>query len=85
MQLWMVGIAPLPNDGGAMTNIQTKFVVFYGKVDERPSDWYWTGAQDVDEPFKPFETKADAIEHALRSGAGRLPGFVATYVPHVRV
>ena len=60
-----------------MTDIQAKFAVFYGKVDERPSVWYWTGAPDVDEPFNgpitgPFETKEDAIEHAIRSGAGRL-------------
>jgi hypothetical protein len=77
MPMWVVGIAPLPNDGGPMTGIQAKFAVFYGRVDERPPGWYWTGAPDVDEPFKgpiggPFETKADAIEHAIRSGAGRL-------------
>jgi hypothetical protein len=68
VQLWMVGIASLPNDGGPMTSIQAKFAVFYGKVDERPSGWYWTEAPPDDEgdrpkgPFTgPFETKADAI------------------------
>jgi hypothetical protein len=61
-----------------MTSIQSKFAVFYGRVDERASGWYWTEApEDVDElpkgPFTgPFETKSDAIEHAIRSGAGRL-------------
>ena len=74
----MVGIAPLQNDGERMTGIHAKFAVFYGKVDERPSGWYWTSApDDTDEHLKgpitgPFETKADAIEHAVRSGAGRL-------------
>jgi hypothetical protein len=78
MQLRMGGIAPLPNKGGPMTSIQAKFAVFYGKADERPSGWYWTGApDDLDEPPKgpitgPFESKADAIEHAIRSGIGRL-------------
>jgi hypothetical protein len=74
MQLWMGGIASLPS-AGPMTSIQAKFAVFYGTVDERPSGWYWTGApDDLDEPPKgpitgPFETKADAMEHAIR----RLP------------
>jgi hypothetical protein len=78
MQLWMGWITPLPNGRDPMTSIQAKFAVFYGTVDERPSGWYWTGApDDLDEPPKgpitgPFETKADAIEHAIRSGAGRL-------------
>jgi hypothetical protein len=61
-----------------MTVVQAKFAVFYGRVDERSTGWYWTEApDDVDElpkgPFQgPFETKADAVEHAVRSGAGRL-------------
>jgi hypothetical protein len=76
MRVRMGGIAPLPNEG-PMTSIQAKFAVFYGKVDERPAGWYWTGAPAVDEPFQepitgPFESRADAIEHAIRSGAGRL-------------
>jgi hypothetical protein len=42
------------------------------------SGWYWSVApDDLDEPTKgpitgPFETQADAIEHAVRSGTGRL-------------
>jgi hypothetical protein len=73
MQLWMVGIAPLPN-GGAMTGIQTKIAVFYGEVDQkRGPGWYWTAVARPGEPPKgsytgPFETKADAVEHAVRSG-----------------
>ena len=61
-----------------MTSVQAKFALVFGKVDERPSGWYWTEApEDVDElpkgPFTgPFETQADAIEHAVRSGTGRL-------------
>jgi hypothetical protein len=71
MQLWMGGLVPLPS-AGPMTSIQAKFAVFYGKVAERPSGWYWTAApDDLDEPPKgpitgPFETKADAME--MRSG-----------------
>jgi hypothetical protein len=60
-----------------MTDVQGRFAVFFGKVDRRPPGWYWTGAPEVGEDFKgpitgPFESKADAIEHAIRSGAGRL-------------
>jgi hypothetical protein len=57
--------------------MQARFAVFYGKVDKRPPGWYWTSVPEVGEHFKgpitgPFETKADAIERAIRSGAGRL-------------
>jgi hypothetical protein len=69
MQLWMGGIAPLPNEGGPMTSIQAKFAVFYGKVDERPSGWYWAATSEPEKPFiwpiaGPFETKAQAVEDA---------------------
>jgi hypothetical protein len=62
---------------GEMTDVQGRFAVFFGKVDRRPQGWYWTGTPEVGEDFKgpitgPFESKADAIEHAIRSGAGRL-------------
>jgi len=58
-----------------MTDIQAKFAVFYGQVDERPSGWYWAATSAPERPFiwpiaGPFETKADAIEHAIQSGAG---------------
>ena len=78
MQLWMVGIATLPIYGRSMTSIQAKFAVFYGKVDQkRDPGWYWTSVPEPGEhltgPYAgPFETKADAIEHVIRSGAGRL-------------
>jgi hypothetical protein len=78
MQLWMVGIAPLPNDGGPMTGTELRIAVFFGEPDQKSgSGWYWTVVPGPGEPSKgpytgPFETKADAIEHAVRSGAGRL-------------
>jgi hypothetical protein len=51
--------------------------VFFGKVDRRPPGWYWTDAPEAGEDFMgpitgPFETEADAIAYAIRSGAGRL-------------
>jgi hypothetical protein len=61
-----------------MTSIQAKFAVFYGKVDQkRDPGWYWTAVAESGEhlagPYTgPFETKADAVEHAVRSGGGRL-------------
>ena len=60
-----------------MTEVQARFAVFFGKVDKRPQGWYWTGAPEVGEPVKgqftgPFESKAEAIEHAIQNGAGRL-------------
>jgi hypothetical protein len=75
MQLWMRGIAPLPNEGGPMTSIQAKFAVFYGTVDERPSGWYWTGApDDLDEPPKDQSqghSKPKLTLSSMRYGAGR--------------
>jgi hypothetical protein len=58
-----------------MTGIQGRFAVFFGKVDKRPSGWYWISAQAADKSIKgpftgPFETKAEAIEHAMQNGAG---------------
>jgi hypothetical protein len=61
-----------------MTSIRAKFAVFYGKVDQkRDPGWYWTVVPEPGEhltgPYTgPFETKADAVEHAVRSGGGRL-------------
>jgi hypothetical protein len=64
-----------------MTVVQAKFAVFYGEDGEadqkRGPVWYWTVVPAPGEPWKgpsigPFETKPDAIEHAVQSGAGRL-------------
>jgi hypothetical protein len=61
-----------------MTGSELRFAVFYGETDQkRGQGWYWTAVPGPAEPSKgpyngPFETKADAIEHAIRSGAGRL-------------
>jgi hypothetical protein len=60
-----------------MTDVRARFAVFFGKVDKRPSGWYWISAQESDQSIKgpftaPFETKAEATEHAMQSGAGRL-------------
>jgi hypothetical protein len=57
--------------------MEARFAVFYGKVDRRPEGWYWTGAPQAGEAFKgpiagPFDTKAEAVAHAIQSGAGRL-------------
>jgi hypothetical protein len=55
-----------------MTDIRAKFAVFFGRVDERSEGWYWTVEEDLNGTFAgPFETKEDAIEDAIRSGAGR--------------
>jgi hypothetical protein len=41
-----------------MAEIETRFAVFFGKVDQkRESGWYWTAYNG------PFETKANAVEH----------------------
>ena len=61
-----------------MTEVEKRFAVFLGKVDQRREPgWYWTSVPEPGEHLKgpftgPFETKDEAIEHALRSGAGRL-------------
>jgi hypothetical protein len=64
---------PLPNEGRQMPVIQAKFAVFYGRVDERPSGWYWTEAPDhVDEQLKgpitgPFDSERTLL--SMRSRA----------------
>jgi hypothetical protein len=56
-----------------MTDVRAKFAVFFGRVDRRPEGWYWTVDEELKETFTgPFETKAEAIEHAMQSGVGRL-------------
>jgi hypothetical protein len=51
---------------GTMSNLPANVAVFFGKVGERPSGWYWTSeAQKLERSFAgPFETKAAAVEDA---------------------
>jgi hypothetical protein len=61
-----------------MTDSEHRFAVFFGTPDQkRGSGWYWTGVDEPGDVFKhpitgPFETKEEAVEHAIRNGAGRL-------------
>jgi hypothetical protein len=61
-----------------MVEVETRFAVFFGKVDQRREPgWYWTNVPEAGVPLKgpftgPFETKEEAVEHALRTGGGRL-------------
>jgi hypothetical protein len=61
-----------------MTTDEVRFAVFFGEADQkRGSGWYWTVVPKPGDllrgPFTgPFETKEEAIEHAVRSGGGRL-------------
>ena len=55
-----------------MSNLPVNVAVFFGKVDKRPSGWYWTAISNPQIPFiwaiaGPFETKAQAIENAVLS------------------
>ena len=48
--------------------------VFFGKVDKRPSGWYWTPISGAEIPHSgsivgPFETKASAVEDAHQAAA----------------
>jgi hypothetical protein len=52
-----------------MSNLPVDVAVFFGKVDKRPSGWYWTSISDAETPQSrsmvgPFETKAEAVEDA---------------------
>jgi hypothetical protein len=62
---------------GQITDVQGRVAVFFGKADRRPPGWYWTNAREVGEHLGPitgpFETKADAIEHAIH-GVGDIDG-----------
>jgi hypothetical protein len=61
-----------------MVEVETRFAVFFGKSDQKHEPgWYWTSVphpgEHVKGPFTgPFKTKEEAIEHAIRSGAGKL-------------
>jgi hypothetical protein len=52
-----------------MSSLPLDVAVFFGKVDKRPSGWYWTPISDDQIPHSgsivgPFETKAAAVEDA---------------------
>ena len=52
-----------------MSNLPVNVAVFFGKVDKRPSGWYWTPISGAEIPHSgsivgPFETKAAAVEDA---------------------
>jgi hypothetical protein len=52
-----------------MSSLPVHVAVFFGKVDKRPSGWYWTPISDGQIPHSgsiagPFETKAAAVEDA---------------------
>jgi hypothetical protein len=54
---------------GTMSNLPANVAVFFGKVDKRPSGWYWTPISKAEVPHSgsmagPFETKAEAVEDA---------------------
>jgi hypothetical protein len=54
---------------GTMSNLPINVAVFFGKVDKRPSGWYWTPVSEAEIPHSgsiagPFETKAAAVEDA---------------------
>jgi hypothetical protein len=54
---------------GTMSSLPVNVAVFFGKVDKRPSGWYWTPISEGHIPNPgsiagPFETKAAAVEDA---------------------
>jgi hypothetical protein len=54
---------------GTMSNMPVNVAVFFGKVDRRPSGWYWTPISDGEIPHSgsivgPFESKPKAVEDA---------------------
>ena len=66
---------------GTMSRLPVNVAVFFGKVDKRPSGWYWTPISERQIPNsgsigEPFETKAAAIEDAHQ--AAITPGTGAT-------
>jgi hypothetical protein len=62
-----------------MSSLPVNVAVFFGKVDKRPSGWYWTPISEGQIPNSgsiagPFDTKAAAIANQVAvSGLGRLP------------
>ncbi len=62
-----------------MGSLPVNVAVFYGKVDERPSGWYWAATSEPEKPFiwpiaGPFETKAAAVEDAYQAALTPNPG-----------
>jgi hypothetical protein len=51
-----------------MSRLPVNVVVFFGKVDKRPSGWYWTPISETvphsGSIVGPFGTKTDAVEDA---------------------
>ena len=64
-----------------MSRLPVNVAVFFGKVDKRPSGWYWTPTSGAEIPHSgsivgPFETKAEAVADAnqkMQSCAGADP------------
>jgi hypothetical protein len=62
----------LCTDSEMMNNVPVTVAVFFGKVDKRPSGWYWTPISDGQIPHSgsiagPFETKAAAVDDAQQA------------------
>jgi hypothetical protein len=56
-----------------MAGVPSNVGVFFGQVDKRPEGWYWTETA-IDKKAVmtgPFETKEQAVEHAVQSIAAR--------------
>jgi hypothetical protein len=59
-----------------MSNLPANVAVFFGKVGERPSGWYWTPISEAEKPLirsftGPFETKAAAVQDAHQAAIRR--------------
>jgi len=57
-----------------MSSLPVNVAVFFGKVDKRPSGWYWTPISEGHIPNSgsitgPFETKAAAVEDTHQAAA----------------
>jgi hypothetical protein len=64
---------------GTMSSLPVDVAVFFGKVDKRPSGWYWTPISDGQIPHSgsiagPFETKAEAVEDAHQAAKDQTHG-----------
>jgi hypothetical protein len=61
-----------------MSSLPVNVAVFFGKVDKRPSGWYWAPISEAvphsGSIVGPFETKADAVEDANRAAAVSMVG-----------
>jgi hypothetical protein len=64
-----------------MSILPVNVAVFFGKVDKRPSGWYWTAISEEQIPHSgsiagPFETKAAAIEDAHQAAITGAQGIM---------